>query len=147
MGDLKMGKASKPDDVIYGKWQMVDSENFENFMSRLGVSYMVRKLGNQSKPLVTVSKDDDTISFKQESLVSTSTISFKIGEQFDEKTADGRKVKSTMSLVKPNTLRHEMLGTEGGKDSVCVREFLKDKMICPCTVEDVVTTRTYSKKE
>ena len=52
-----------------------------------------------------------------------------------------------MTLTKPNALRHEMLGTEGGKDSVCVREFLKDKMVCTCTVEDVVTTRTYNKVE
>lgn len=72
---------------------MSASENFEAFMSRLGVSYVVRKLGNQSKPLVTVSKDGDTLSFKQESLVSTSITTFKINEPFDEKTADGRLVR------------------------------------------------------
>jgi len=115
-------------------------------MSRLGVSYVVRKLGNKSTPVVTVSKgDDDVLSFKQESLVSTSEIKFKIGEQFDEKTADGRAVKSTMTLVKPNAIKHEMLGTNGGKDSVCIREFFQDKMTCVCTVEDVETTRTYNK--
>ena len=55
---------------------------------------MVRKLGNKSTPVVTVSKgDDDLLSFKQESLVSTSEIKFKLGEQFDEKSADGRMVK------------------------------------------------------
>ena len=48
-------------------------------------------------------------------------------------------------MLKPNALKHEMLGTNGGKDSVCVREFFKDKMQCVCTVEDVVTTRTYNK--
>ncbi len=53
----------------------------------------MRTLGNKSSPVVTVSKDDnDLLTFKQESLVSTSQISFKIGEQFDEKTADGRQV-------------------------------------------------------
>ena len=63
-------------------------------MSRLGVSYLVRKLGNKSTPVVTVSKgEDDILSFKQESLVSTSEIKFKLGEQFDEKSADGRMVK------------------------------------------------------
>ena len=52
-----------------------------------------RKLGNQSKPLVTVSAvDDKTISFKQESLVKTSEFSCQIGVPFDETTADGRKV-------------------------------------------------------
>ena len=72
---------------------MSASENFEAFMSRLGVSYVVRKLGNQSKPLVTVSQENDTLSFKQESLVSTSITTFKVNEPFDEKTADGRLVR------------------------------------------------------
>jgi len=135
----------EPDSIIYGKWQLFQSENFEEFMSKLGVSYVVRKLGNKSTPVVTVSKEADVLSFKQESLVSTSEIKFKIGEQFDEKTADGRAVKSTMTLVKPNALKHEMLGTNGGKDSVCVREFFQDKMTCVCTVDDVETTRVYKK--
>jgi len=133
------------DPVIYGKWKLFESQNFEEFMSRLGVSYMVRKLGNKSTPVVTVSNEGEVISFKQESLVSTSEIKFKLGETFDEKTADGRQVTSTMTLLQPNSIKHEMLGTNGGKDSTCIRTFLEDKMTCVCTVEDVETTRTYKK--
>ena len=97
---------SQPDSVIYGKWQLFQSENFENFMSRLGVSYLVRKLGNKSTPIVTVSKgEDDVLSFKQESLVSTSEIKFKLGEQFDEKSADGRMVKYLPTILKNKTFR------------------------------------------
>ena len=57
-----------------------------------------------------------------------------------------QQLKSTMSLEQPNVLKHEMLGTNGGKDSYCVREFFKDKMKCVCYVEDVVTTRMYDRK-
>ena len=65
-----------------------------------------RTIGNKTTPVVTVTKDDsDMMTFKQESLVSTSAISFKVGEQFDEKTADGRQVKSTMTLEAPNVLK------------------------------------------
>ena len=44
------------------------------------------------------------------------------------------QVLSTMSLTAPNTLMHTMLGTEGGKDSVCSREFLREKMVNVCQV-------------
>lgn len=138
-----------PDPVVIGKFQLKSSENFEEFMSALGIGYLTRKLGNKSSPVVTVSQneeDKNVYTFKQESLVSTSQFSFKFGQQFDEKTADGRKVKSTMTVEKPNILRHEMLGTNGGKDSVCVREFFKDKMKCVCTVDEIVTTRMYERK-
>ena len=58
-------------------------------------------------------------------------------------TADGRKVISTMTQVAPNKMKHEMKGTDGGKDSVCVREFFADKLIAVCHCEGVETTRVY----
>ena len=81
------------DPMVLGKFQLDKSDNFEAFMAALGVGWATRKLGNKSSPVVTVSKaEDDTMTFKQESLVSTSSFSFKIDQPFDEKTADGRKV-------------------------------------------------------
>ena len=53
-------------------------------------------------------------------------------------------VKSKMTLKCPNVMVHEMKGTNGGKDSVCVREFFKDKMVATCKVDDVETVRTYA---
>ena len=68
-----------------------------NLVYIIGVqfSYIIfsRKLGNQSKPLVTVAAvDDKTLSFKQVSLVKATEFSCQIGVPFEETTADGRKV-------------------------------------------------------
>ena len=76
-----------------------------------------------------------------------------------------------MSMTAPNKMMHKMMGTEGGKDSICVREFMADKFVNVCQVslvsgvrcqvslvlvlgtaplpqvEDVITTRTYTRKE
>lgn len=99
-----------PDSIIYGKWQLAESENFDQFMQRLGVSYLVRTLGNKSSPVVTVSNNvidgDNILTFKQESLVKTSQISFKVGEQFDEQTADGRQVSIKSKLDHPRSKPH-----------------------------------------
>ena len=55
---------------IPGKWQLSSSDNFDAFMSALGIGYVTRKLGNASKPLVTVTHEGDKqYSFKQESLL------------------------------------------------------------------------------
>ena len=32
-----------------------------------------------------------------------------------------------------------MMGTGGGKDSVCMQEFMVEKMKCVCSMEDVVS--------
>lgn len=131
--------------LVEGKFQLKESENFEDFMKALGVSYLVRKLGNKSSPVVTVSKAGDEYTMKQESLVKTTEFKFKMDETFDEMTADGRKVVSTMSETVPNTIMHQMLGTNGGKDSVCIREFLPERMKVVCTVDDILTTRWYDR--
>ena len=67
-------------------------------------------------------------------------------KQFEELTADGRKVMTTMKVTAPNTVYQEMLGTSGGKDSFCTREFMAEKMKCVCNVDDIVTTRWYTRK-
>ena len=144
----------KPSTEYCGKYQMTDSENFDDFMAALGIGYLTRKLGNASKPLITISEVDATASgssptkrysLKQESLVKTTTIEFALGEQIEETTADGRKCKTTFKYVKPGLWMQEMLGTNGGKDSVCLREFFKAGMKVTCTVDNITTVRNYKR--
>jgi len=60
---------------IEGKWQMTESENFDTFMAALGVGYLTRKLGNASKPLVTIEQTaPGAYSMKQESLVKVDNV-------------------------------------------------------------------------
>merc|ERR1712165_407923 len=115
-------------DLVPGQYQLTESDNFDKFMGALGVGYLVRKLGNQSKPLVTLSQEDNVWTMKSESLVKTTESKFEMGKQFEEVTADGRKVLTTMKVTEPNTVHQEMLGTSGGKDSFCTREFMLEKM-------------------
>lgn len=137
----------KPSTEYCGKYQMTDSENFDAFMAALGVGYLTRKLGNASKPLITISEADATkrYSLKQESFVKTTTIEFALGEQFEETTADGRLCSTTIKDVKPGLWMQEMVGTNGGKDSVCLREFFKGSMKVTCTVGNIITVRNYKR--
>merc|ERR1712083_43593 len=110
----------------------------------LGVGLLTRKLGNKSSPTITITEDNGEYTFKQESLVKTSETKFRIGEEFEELTPDGRKVISKMTVTAPNVMVHEMKGTNGGKDSTCIREFLGATMVATCKVDDIETVRTYS---
>ena len=68
-------------------------------MKVLGVGLMTRKLGNKSSPTVTISESGGEYTFKQESLVKTSEFKFKVGEEFDEVTADGRQGKLLVKIT------------------------------------------------
>lgn len=85
-------------DTLIGDWKLVNSENFEELMKELGVGLVMRKLGSTTKPNVKFSKNGDEWTFTTTSTLKTHTIKFKLNEQFDEETLDGRKVKTIMSL-------------------------------------------------
>lgn len=51
-------------------------------------------MGNMAKPNLVISVDDaGVVSMKSESTFKTTEIKFKLDEEFDETTADGRKTK------------------------------------------------------
>lgn len=46
-----------------------------------------------TKPTTLISVEGDTVTLKTQSTIKNTEISFKLGEEFDETTADDRKVK------------------------------------------------------
>jgi hypothetical protein len=54
---------------------------------------MLRTTGNALKPDVVIAVDGDSWKLRSESTFKNTEINFKLGEEFDEKTADGRECK------------------------------------------------------
>lgn len=98
---------------------------------------MTRKLGNTVSPVVELTKNNDTFSLSSNSAFKNSSISFKFGEEFDEETVDGRKVKSVITQ-EGNKLVHTQ---KGDKVTTIVREFEPDqlKMVMGVKYFDVVS--------
>jgi len=62
-------------------------------LTYLGVSSMMIALASKAKPTLYISIEGDTWTIKSETTFKTSKASFKIGEEFDETTADDRLMK------------------------------------------------------
>jgi len=60
-----------------------------------------RALASAAKPTIEISEADGTYTLKTLSMFKNTTIVFKLGEEFDEETADGRhaKVSSTFHCL------------------------------------------------
>lgn len=58
-----------------------------------GMSTAARNLAGLAKPRISISVNGDEVNIKTESSFKNTEISFKLGEEFDETTADNRKVK------------------------------------------------------
>ncbi|KAG7465674.1 hypothetical protein MATL_G00156080 [Megalops atlanticus] len=129
-------------DAFCGTWKLVDSQNFDDYMKALGVSFATRQVGNVTKPTIVISQDGDKVTVKTLSTFKNTEICFKLGEEFDETTADDRNCKSTISLEGDKLVHVQKWD---GKETKFVREIKDGKMIMHLSFEDVQAVRTYEK--
>uniref|UniRef100_A0A8C3REI5 Peripheral myelin protein 2 n=1 Tax=Cyanoderma ruficeps TaxID=181631 RepID=A0A8C3REI5_9PASS len=109
-----------------GTWKLISSENFDDYMKELGVGLATRKLGGLARPDVIISMKGDTVTIRTESTFKNTTISFKLGQQFDETTADDRKVKSVITLEKGSLVEVQKWN---GKETTIKRRLVDGKMV------------------
>ncbi|KAJ8009015.1 hypothetical protein DPEC_G00084450 [Dallia pectoralis] len=129
-------------DAFCATWKLVDSENFDEYMKSLGVGFATRQVGNVTKPTIIISKDGDNVVIKTQSTFKNTEISFKLGEEFDEATADDRNCKSTVNLDGDKIVHVQKWD---GKETKFIREIKDGKMVMTLTFEDIVAVRTYEK--
>jgi len=129
-------------DQFVGKWDMISSEKFDEYMKAVGVGAVWAKIGSTAKPKLIITVDGDKWTVKSETLVKTSSMEFKLGEEFDETTADDRKMKTTITLQGNKLIQNQ----KGEIPSVITREVNGDTMTVTCQAKDVTATRVYKKK-
>ncbi|XP_063053180.1 cellular retinoic acid-binding protein 1 [Engraulis encrasicolus] len=129
-----------------GTWKMKSSENFDELLKALGVNAMLRKVANAaaSKPHVEITQDGEQFYIKTATSVRTTEINFHIGQEFDEETVDGRKVKSLATWEAENKIYCDQTLVDGdGPKTFWSRELKGDELILIFGADDVICTRIY----
>nr|USU43501.1 Fabp3 [Siniperca chuatsi] len=111
-------------EAFVGTWNLKESDKFDEYMKEL--------------------VDGDMVTLKTQSTFKNTELTFKLGEEFDETTADDRKVKSFVSIDNGKMVHVQKWDD---KETTLVRE-VKDKVLTlTLTMGDVVCTRSYEKAE
>lgn len=131
-------------DAFVGTWLLKESDKFDDYMKELGVGFATRKVANLTKPTTIISVDGDTVTLKTQSTMKNTELSFKLGEEFDETTADDRKVKSIVK-IEDGKLVH--IQRWDGKETSLVREVNGNVLLLTLKLGEVVCTRRYEKAE
>ncbi|KAG3286126.1 FABP3 [Ictidomys tridecemlineatus] len=124
-------------DAFVGTWKLVDSKNFDDYMKSLDVGFATRQVASMTKPTTIIEKNGDTIILKTQSTFKNLEI------EFDETTADDRKVKSTVMLDGGKLVHVQKWD---GQETTLVRELNNGKLILTLTHGSVVCTCTYEKE-
>eukprot|EP00092_Neocalanus_flemingeri_P021747 GFUD01023590.1.p1 GENE.GFUD01023590.1~~GFUD01023590.1.p1 ORF type:complete len:154 (-),score=40.58 GFUD01023590.1:79-495(-) len=81
-------------DAYKGKFERISSEGYEEFLKALDVSYILRKAAMVSTPVMEFSETNGVWSIKSSTTLKSMELKFKVGEEFEETTADGRDVRA-----------------------------------------------------
>ncbi|XP_069612771.1 fatty acid-binding protein, heart [Ranitomeya imitator] len=129
-------------DKFLGTWLLVESKNFDDYLKGLGVGFATRQIANVTKPTTIISCDGDVIVLQTQSTFKNTEVKFKLNEEFDETTADDRKVKSLVTL-EDGKLKHVQKWE--GKETILLREVNGNKLLLTLTLGEIVSTRHYEK--
>ncbi|RMC15230.1 hypothetical protein DUI87_07415 [Hirundo rustica rustica] len=138
-------------DAFLGKWCLVSSEGFEEYMKELGVGMAMRKMGSMAKPDVYIIKDGDTITIKTESTFKTSQFSFKLGV---EKPRCCPNVMGKILMVRFFFQTLVSLKDDGsliqeqewdGKKTTITRKLVDGQLVVECDMNGVKCVRVYQK--
>ncbi|XP_048364016.1 myelin P2 protein-like [Sphaerodactylus townsendi] len=129
-------------DKFVGSWKLVSSENFDDYMKELGVGLATRKLGSLARPKVKISMKGDVVTIRTESAFKNTEIAFKLGQEFEETTADNRKTKTVITLEKGSLVQVQKWN---GKESTIRRKLVDGKMVVECIMKGVTCSRVYQR--
>lgn len=101
---------------ITGKYQLEKNENLDGYFKAVGVPYMARKMMATSTPVVEISCKDDTWTIKTSTLIRTTELKFKAGEEYVEAMPSGVILKNTTMLEEDKLITISRM-PDGGQTS------------------------------
>jgi len=131
-------------DVFTGNFKLSKSDNFDEFLSELGIGLIKRKLAQSTKPEIEIKKDGEEWHVKTKSALKNSEVKFKIGEEFEEVRQDDVKVKSVVTQD-GNKWTQVQTPLDSDKIVTIVREFGDKQLTTTATVGGVSSVRVYDR--
>jgi len=133
-------------DKFLGKFQLTKSENFDEYMKKIGVGFALRQIGKSATPVITMTQNGDEYNITSATTFKTVELKFKLGVEFEETTPDGRKVKTTITMENGKLVQRQKAIKAGDKESEIIREIdEQDELVTTLICEDVKCVRVYER--
>ncbi|KAI1288115.1 Fatty acid-binding protein [Halotydeus destructor] len=125
-----------------GTFKLTKTENFDAFLKELGVGAIKAAVATKVTPTLVISQDGDNWTLKTESTFKTSSITFQLGQEFEELRQDDVTVKSTITQDGNKWTQVQ----KGEKEVTIVREFSEEGVAVTATVNGVTSVRFYERQ-
>merc|ERR1712203_930772 len=130
---------------ITGTYTKTSRENYEEMLKALGVGMLLRKAAMAPNPVMTISENGGTYTIVTKTTAKTTEVKFRLGEEFDETSADGRTCKTLVVLDGDTMTSTQKAQKSGEKDLLVVRQFTDSGFTMKSTCDGVTATQVFSR--
>lgn len=116
-------------ELAKGKYLRVSEENYDELLTTLNVSWLLRKAATASTPQQEISENDGLWTIKTSTTMKTIELKFKMDESFDEITPDGRDVSSVASVEGNKLVLVQNAKKKNQQSTRSIREFTKEGFV------------------
>ncbi len=132
---------------IAGKYKRTKCENYDEFLSKVGVGFLLRKAATASTPTMEiVDLGGGKWKVTTATTMKSMSVEFEFDKAFDEETPDGRSVKTTMSKESDTKWVLIQKDKKGGKDVRVVRNFEDGGINIEYSCDGVVSKQYFSRQ-
>merc|ERR1712130_349000 len=124
-------------EAFKGKFTRTSAENFEQFLKALDVNMILRKAATVSTPVMEITEAGGVWSIKTSTTLKSMDLKFKLGEEFDETTPDGRQTRALINLEGGKIVCTQTAKKSTEKSTRSVRELNgPDELIYTMTIDE-----------
>ena len=122
-------------DSFKGKYERTSADKYEELLKALDVNFLLRKAATVSTPVMEVSEAGGVWTIKTSTSLKSMELKFKIGEEFDETTPDGREVTAKVTVDGNKLVSDQKAKKAGQKSTMTIREFKGDEVVQTMTLD------------
>ncbi|XP_040823228.1 fatty acid-binding protein, intestinal [Ochotona curzoniae] len=128
-----------------GTWKVYQSDNYDNFMEKMGINVVKRKLAAHDNLKVTIKQDGNKFTVKESSTFRNIDIVFELGVTFNYALADGTELSGAWT-IEGNKLVGKFKRLDNGKELNTFREIVGGELVQTYTYEGVEAKRHFKKE-
>merc|ERR1711874_79532 len=123
-------------EAFKGKFERTSAEQYEEFLEALDLSYFLRKAASISTPVLEITEEGGIWTVKTSTTLHSAELKFKLNEEFDETTPDGREVTGLVKIVDGKMVQQAKAKDVNRKSTKIIREMNgPDEMIVTTIIE------------
>ena len=96
---------------------------------------LLRKAATFSTPVMDITEADGTWNIKTSTTLKTMELKFKLNEEFDETTPDGREVRTLVTFEDGKIVTVQKAKKDGQKSTKSIRELVGEELVYTMTID------------